>query len=415
MLTALNRSLDLNLDEALLEYRRLSVFQKVFFFLWLSFSLSLPFSIAVATVFLISIIVIFSFQTLKTRDFRSLKPSSALEWSVAAFLGWVVVSTCFSTDFWRSADGLRTEYVALILFLFVRTIKSDLLLKIIATAFVISSALTAVVVLRQYFDNAYIAEWGRPYGMRSNPLTTAEGFLFVWALVLPRLNFWKPFQKWGDLIFFLLLTGGIVGASCRGPWVAALLMLIVFEVLRTKRIPWISLLFTALIVSVSLKTNNTYLSHRVLSIVDTKHDISNNERFYMWRIATKMIARKPVFGYGLKTVKENFKKTEVSLGIANPQAWGEIHNSFLQIAVQHGIIGLILFLAVFVHAFRLFWRNRADPLCQGLLLALVGFLVAGFTESIYNDSEIAMTCYLFLGMLLASDGFASASLREVKP
>jgi len=78
-------------------------------------------------------------------------------------------------------------------------------------------------------------------------------------------------------------------------------------------------------------------------------DISTVERFYRWVAGFYMVADKPLVGHGPSTFYSEYKsytvtsyKTYVS---DNPEKSG-IHNNFLMVAVEQGIIGLLIMLAL---------------------------------------------------------------------
>jgi len=78
-------------------------------------------------------------------------------------------------------------------------------------------------------------------------------------------------------------------------------------------------------------------------------DISTVERFYRWVAGFYMVAEKPWLGHGPSTFYSEYKsytvnsyKTYVS---DNPEKSG-IHNNFLMVTVEQGIIGLIIMLSL---------------------------------------------------------------------
>ena len=73
-------------------------------------------------------------------------------------------------------------------------------------------------------------------------------------------------------------------------------------------------------------------------------------RMVVWQNSLKLIREKPVFGYGSAAFVEAYKET-----IAGQSGWqGQViedpHNQFMRILVEHGIVGLSIFL-VFIGSF----------------------------------------------------------------
>ena len=92
----------------------------------------------------------------------------------------------------------------------------------------------------------------------------------------------------------------------------------------------------------------------LLSATYKLEDISTMERVYRWVAAFHMIGEKPAFGYGPGGFYSSYKgytinkfRTYVS---DNPDQSG-VHNYFLMIAVEQGIIGLLIFIALIIAFF----------------------------------------------------------------
>jgi putative inorganic carbon (HCO3(-)) transporter len=102
---------------------------------------------------------------------------------------------------------------------------------------------------------------------------------------------------------------------------------------------------------------------------------------------------------------------------------GHMHNNFLQIAVQMGVVGLAAFVLLLVAFFRLLVRNLKLDLALperawvvGSLGAFIGFLVNGLFDWTFGDAEIITLLYVVMGANLAismrPDVFGSAPPRD---
>ncbi|MDQ3179357.1 MAG: O-antigen ligase family protein [Acidobacteriota bacterium] len=83
---------------------------------------------------------------------------------------------------------------------------------------------------------------------------------------------------------------------------------------------------------------------------------------------------------------------------------GHFHSTPLQLLVERGLPGLLLWLwGLWIYA-KMLWRNRNsdDWLARGIILGCFGGLVGFFTSSLVNyslgDSEVAMVFYLLMGL-----------------
>jgi O-antigen ligase len=117
----------------------------------------------------------------------------------------------------------------------------------------------------------------------------------------------------------------------------------------------------------------------LLSATYKLEDISTMERVYRWVAAFHMIGDKPAIGYGPGSFYSSYKgytlnkfRTYVS---DNPEQSG-VHNYFLMLAVEQGIIGLVLFLT----------------------LVIIFFLYA---EKVYHSTVILWEKYLVMAAALS--------------
>ena len=82
--------------------------------------------------------------------------------------------------------------------------------------------------------------------------------------------------------------------------------------------------------------------------------------------------------------------------------WSTAHNAFVEVGAEIGVFGLLLFVGLFVGAFRILARVRRGPLREGALLAraltasLVGFAVTAF----FLSQAYSAYFYTLLGMTL---------------
>jgi O-antigen ligase len=124
-------------------------------------------------------------------------------------------------------------------------------------------------------------------------------------------------------------------------------------------------------------------------------------RWSIWQAAFQIIASHPFLGVGAG----NFPYTAVNLSTvvaANTAAKGEIsgvvHNSFLSVASELGLIGLAIFLTVLYLAFRTVLRvSRSSSLGIGIFLGLIVFSIASMSLT----WEYEKVGYILLGSILA--------------
>lgn len=147
------------------------------------------------------------------------------------------------------------------------------------------------------------------------------------------------------------------------------------------------------------------------------HGVDTSERFDLWRGGLKMVADRPIAGFGDRDLLALMPQY-----VDNPRAWqyGHLHNNVVHLAVIWGVPGCALALAFLLAPaviVRRHWRARAavgpaTPWRDGWLLAALGvwagYGVAGLTEWYFGDAEPSLLYLAVLGIALG--GAASKPL-----
>ncbi len=140
---------------------------------------------------------------------------------------------------------------------------------------------------------------------------------------------------------------------------------------------------------------------------------SNTHRLCMWWTGLWISLDHFLYGVGLHALGKIYPAFRHPLAI-EPNQW-HLHNNFVHLGVTRGMLGLAAFLYILLRLFRFgFCRFRAGAegfdrgLAAGVLGGSAAFLVTGFTEYSWGDSEVLMLLYLLFG-LLASCGRQAAA------
>jgi O-antigen ligase len=250
---------------------------------------------------------------------------------------------------------------------------------------------------------------GRATGLRSHPLTFAETLLFPLAYMLSLLSLpaLRSRGRWALATGVLVLA--FIFSQSRGPWIAFGVMGIVLVVLEY-RSPVLRRVIPLVAVPLILLFAVPSLRHRVLSIGDTGFS-SNTERLQMWKVGYRIVKDHPLLGIGPGNTHEvsALYQTPEQQKLFGP--WGHLHNTFMTLAAERGILGLTAFLMFLSVLGGTVWKayrnaklNHAAsriPLLTALL-GLAGWLVSGITEAVYNDTSVLMVFYLVMGIALAN-------------
>ncbi len=179
-------------------------------------------------------------------------------------------------------------------------------------------------------------------------------YLRKWAST-PRIRYWSTVM----IVTFIV---AIIMAYTRAAYVAVLLAMIAFWIVRLRLIALAVVVTTIGIIGVlsflllenrfmdlvptSETVAHTELSGIISSTSELK-DVSTMERYYRWIAGVRMVSEKPLVGFGPGNFYHFYKKYTLSRFSTyvsdNPEKSG-IHNYYLMVALEQGIIGLLIFL-----------------------------------------------------------------------
>ena len=275
----------------------------------------------------------------------------------------------------------------------------------------------AVYGIGQYFLTDYGPIDRRIPGPFSHYMTFSGVLLLGFFLLLGRIacgDGWRKPWYWlalGTISTTLVLT------LTRGAWVAAIASFAIVLVLRSRRLVPVYLavlmVFGVLVLSFGPET----WKQRISSITDPR-DESNYDRLSMLQAGLFMISERPLFGIGPGMVEQRYPiyrhPTAPRVQVKH------LHNSFLHIAAERGLLSLAAYLWLMAAGLRLTYRgyrggggegpprrgasetpaSRSADLYLGVLLALVGFNLAGLFEANWRDSEIQRLVLFLLAVPL---------------
>ena len=125
-------------------------------------------------------------------------------------------------------------------------------------------------------------------------------------------------------------------------------------------------------------------------------DNSTMFRVYLWRGTTKMIAARPLVGFGPGAFSGSYPQFAPA-GTAR-----SAHQSWLQIAAESGVPALLLWAATFALAFRNGWRARREDgwaLRAAAMGALAAMMVHGCFDAGWGATPVVILLAVALGLL----------------
>lgn len=141
---------------------------------------------------------------------------------------------------------------------------------------------------------------------------------------------------------------------------------------------------------------NKKIYERWVEIFNFKETHSASIRLFYWDITLKAIKEKPFLGYGPESFSRVYFEKQAKIlsegkiktpQVLQPNLWA--HNDFLQIWLEYGFFGFLLFL------YTLFWNftKNKNILLQSLSIFL--FITAFFLFPFYNPSTLFLIVFLF--------------------
>jgi len=246
----------------------------------------------------------------------------------------------------------------------------------------------------------------------------------VWTLTPAE----HPHKKW---ILYGMVIGltGLVFSYSRGAWIALLAGIAAVWVIRQKMMgKLVVLAVLGVIISTTwLVTDKNYMrfapdhdhtvfhtdfGEHMLATVEMK-DVSTAERFYRWIAGARMLADKPVTGFGPNAFYLHYRPYTVSrfeTWVSNNPEHSTVHNYFILTALEQGIIGLFLFCTLYfgmlLHAQRLYHQlqsrfYRTVALTVGIILIMIG--VINCMSDMIETDKIGSLFWLCLGIIVLLD------------
>ncbi len=165
---------------------------------------------------------------------------------------------------------------------------------------------------------------------------------------------------------------------------------------------------------------HSFIKYRLYSMV-SGNDSTFLMRQALWRVGWEIFKDYPVTGCGFKCVDlVNPQYSDPTGLIARLRG---MHNNFLQLAVDTGILGLSAWLGIWFCFFRLLHKRtlalEGESSDQWVVLgsaaAVIGFLGGGFFETNFYDSEVVMVLYFIMALPFAGSQNHAALKAETSP
>ncbi|WP_441232621.1 O-antigen ligase family protein [Bradyrhizobium sp. 1200_D9_N1_1] len=262
----------------------------------------------------------------------------------------------------------------------------------VAVAFLISCALLAALSWATLFDPSWklaaTASEGVPV---KNYIDQSQEFtLCAFALALPALNFWRAHRLAAAaaciaLILFFV-TNMIYVATARTALICTPVLLGLFAWRYLSRNASLLLLAAALVMGAIAWTTSPYLRQRIINVsVEYKNEqqdlnqASTARRLTYWRKSIASFIESPLFGHGTGSIKRQFEHAASEQSSLDAEVVSNPHNQTLYVAIQWGVLGIVLLYSMWLTHMKLFMR-RDTAAWIGLVV-----VVQNMTSSLFNS------------------------------
>jgi len=345
----------------------------------------------------------------------------------AAYALACLVAVGSAYDISYSFGSLKKLLEILIFFWVVNCVREDHLRNSLALLLIIAALIAAFIGFYQVWKSG-ITVLDRIEGTMSVYMTFAGLLMMVGMVAFARVMFKQPREKW-------LLGAALVIAVCllctltRQAWFGFLAGFLFLSFVSKWKYFLISL---ALILVISFSTSGQIKTHfqslfplngkdqvqygyqkddtfvdqikyRIYGMI-SGNDYNFGVRLALWKGGWEIFKDYPLTGCGFRCVDIVNHQYPDPTGFV--KRYRGMHNNFVQLAVDTGVLGLTAWLGIWVCFFRLLYQRatvlKIEPGSRWIILgsaaAGIAFLAGGFFETNFYDSEVVMVLYLIMAL-----------------
>lgn len=297
-------------------------------------------------------------------------------------------------------------------FLTVNLIRSSDWVKRCIFSFVFSGVLSALIGILQIFIGGFEGGWldQTAFSYISVRITSTfdnpNVFASYLVLLIPYVfNEFMFSEKLGEKIakfgIFIMLAVCMIETWSRGAWISLAVALVAYLLMYSKKtVPYVALGGIALAAGIPFIAPNVY--DRLLS-VGNRADTSIGYRVSIWKSVLRMISENWLTGIGYGQAA--FQSLYLPFAYSGALAAKHAHSLYLQILVEMGAVGLVLFILVillfvqnvFEYLYRIGDANKKGRVIAGIS-AILGILVMGFADHIWYNSRTFLAFWLVISV-----------------
>lgn len=354
-----------------------------------------------------------------------------------AFVAWVILRTFMDlplTQFMRESFGVVLDmvlpyYVASRYFTSTKQIRESM------AAYVAVAIVMAVIGIFEtgvfwllYYDLYSLLNlpsgdqvgyrirdgWGVLRAQASLTHPIVFGYVVMIAVAFLACLYPKMQPRWRYWVGFLALLGGLFASMSRGPWVGAFATLVIFMLLDPSTFRSLSRLFYSAVAAMIL----LFLTPFGDSIIDNIPFVGSlnsdtvDYRVRLVETSVEVLAETPLMGNRFYMQDPRMEEMRQGEGII------DVVNTYLQVAMPYGLIGLSFFLLTFMSAILSIRKARnalaeddveSERLGRYLMATLLGIMV---TIATVSNIGVIESLYWFMVGICSSYGAITVPAAE---
>jgi len=243
-------------------------------------------------------------------------------------------------------------------------------------------------------------------GFMGHWLTFSGEQLLIWCAAIPAMLVLG--RRW-------LIPLGIVGAALvlsftRGVWLGAIASFIVVALAIPRRV----LLGVAVPIALVAVAASGLIYHRISMSFQQEKFAPDSGRVELLIGGVRMIRDHPLFGVGPERIHTEFPRYARSI----PTYYGHLENNVVQLAAERGLLCLAAFLWFIFELYASLiakLKKAADDTRWAILSAisaLTGFVVSGFFEYNFGDSEVFLLFLFIVSIPYGLEGVLAADYAD---
>lgn len=215
----------------------------------------------------------------------------------------------------------------------------------------------------------------------------------------------KRIEKNLNLLGVILMTYIILQTKTRGAWLGLIGALAVVYVLNSKEVKKAVISIAAIIFSSGFlfyifrfNSKIAPIYNRILSIVNTKTDVSNGARLVAWRVGLDRFLEKKLTGWGYKA-----KLIYEAGTLGANQRLEHPHSDYISYLVGTGVVGLFSYLYFIFVITKKALNNKNDIFWLSMLGIVVYIMIYGAVESLFQVTNSLFLFLFFLSLCLIKE------------